>query len=537
MGSVQEDVIKLRASLLRTSVALANVTAKIVFVSRCLSLGVPPKGFNLKFSLQSGLPLDASAEFETSIGIILSNTSLELVRIAKEADVLKLNLLYSQLEETFKKLDGLEFYFDLAVTKFRKILGLRVRVHQNKLKKLCNNSSHLSIEVEKEVNSFASKLSRLIVQQPTAIPVVDWFDNPEYPPLPSPARRDWTMDIAEDVLETTVLNAPSEDSSIAELVFETPEANNVLLCDSATAELVFETPLVNNVLPLDSTVTENEGNEIAASEMSLPVISAQHERFAQEESQIQIIAYSSDNFKPLVLHDVVVSDAVIALLKKGPTFSPTPMDPPDVNSMEVDLDDWMERVRWAYLFRKQQLMADPQSDLIMQEFVKPPWYCRTDRPAPKASEEVELFMNAVKTSLLAVSNFVHFSSNITSEESRAFTELRHLKTQGISVFLQDKSSRFVIAKKDIIAQKVEADLDDSRYARLEEDDVSQILDQIDGWYSRYKGSLSGIDSDIRKWLVNPKSKAGKLKVLLKTHKQGLPVLLAITRGVFRGTLN
>ena len=66
-------------------------------------------------------------------------------------------------------------------------------------------------------------------------------------------------------------------------------------------------------------------------------------------------------------------------------------------------------------------------------------------------------------------------------------------------------------------------MDDSRYARLEEDDVSQILDQIDGWYSRYKGSLSGIDSDIRKWLVNPKSKADKLKVLLKTHKQGLDI--------------
>ena len=119
-----------------------------------------------------------------------------------------------------------------------------------------------------------------------------------------------------------------------------------------------------------------------------------------------------------------------------------------MNSMEVDLDDWMERVRWAYLFRKQQLMADPQSDLIMQEFVKPPWYCRTDRQAPKASEEVELFMNAVKTSLLAVSNFVLFHQtslpkNLELSQSGDILKLKaylsSYKTSLLGLSLQSRS--------------------------------------------------------------------------------------------------
>ena len=120
---------------------------------------------------------------------------------------------------------------------------------------------------------------------------------------------------------------------------------------------------------------------------------------------IQFIPYSPEHFKPLVLHDIAVSEAVVSLLKKGPTFSPTPMDPPDVAAMAEDLLDWKERVRWAYEFRKKELLANPESDLCSKEFVKPPWYSRTERKAPLASEEVELFMNAVETSLLSPSNF------------------------------------------------------------------------------------------------------------------------------------
>ena len=109
-------------------------------------------------------------------------------------------------------------------------------------------------------------------------------------------------------------------------------------------------------------------------------------------------------------------------------------------------------------------------------------------------------------------------------ESKALKELRNLKQTGFSVFLQDKSSRFVIAKKDLIEDKVDMDLDDStRYTKLEEDDTHAILLQIESWWSRNKSHLTTLDEDISNWLINPDSKPGKMKVLLKTHKPNLPV--------------
>ena len=39
---------------------------------------------------------------------------------------------------------------------------------------------------------------------------------------------------------------------------------------------------------------------------------------------------------------------------------------------------------------------------------------------------------------------------------------------------------------------------------------------------RSKPHLSALDEDISSWLMNPESRAGKLKVLLKTHKPNTP---------------
>ena len=92
------------------------------------------------------------------------------------------------------------------------------------------------------------------------------------------------------------------------------------------------------------------------------------------------------------------------------------------------------------------------------------------------------------------------------------------------MFLQDKSSRFVVAKSEMIASKVDADMDDpTRYEKLAVDDTTQILEQIKSWYSKHKKHLSEVDVDISGWLINMDSKPGKLKVLIKTHKPGLPV--------------
>ena len=169
-------------------------------------------------------------------------------------------------------------------------------------------------------------------------------------------------------------------------------------------------------------------------------------------------------------------------------------------------------------------MEDPNARLDAEPFVKPPWYCRTEKSAPKASDEIELFLSSIEAYLLSSNNFVKFPSNISAQESKAFKELRLLKNEGVSVFLQDKSSRFVLAKREIIESKVEADMSDTaRYAKIDEDDTDAILKQIQSWYKKRKKNLSEVDVDISNWLINKDAKPGKLKALLKTHKAGLPV--------------
>ena len=56
------DIIKLKTCLLKSSVSLANVTAKIHFLQACAVKGLLPNGFLLKFSLQTGLPTDLAGD-------------------------------------------------------------------------------------------------------------------------------------------------------------------------------------------------------------------------------------------------------------------------------------------------------------------------------------------------------------------------------------------------------------------------------------------------------------------------------------------
>ena len=242
-------------------------------------------------------------------------------------------------------------------------------------------------------------------------------------------------------------------------------------------------------------------------------------------SPIIIVPFSTDNVKPLLLNNVNVSTGVISLLSKGPSFTPTPLDPPDSAALQEDILNWKERMRWAFLFRSKTLREDPKADLsTTSPFIKPPWYSKTDKMAPFASEEVELFMEMVRRTFASPSNHKPFSPNISSAESNAFKELRILKQNGFPVFLQDKSSRFVIASRETVKAKVDLDLNDAaRYVSMEEDDIQDILTQIGKWWQRSKLHLSVLEEDISSWLINPEARAGKLKALIKTHKPNIPV--------------
>jgi hypothetical protein len=100
-------------------------------------------------------------------------------------------------------------------------------------------------------------------------------------------------------------------------------------------------------------------------------------------------------YKSLIVDDAQVPDTFINLLSKGPSFSPTPLDPPDLAELEEDLLDWRERMRWAFFHRSIQLLGN---GALSQEtpFSKFPWYKRSSNPAPAASEDIEMFIQLVR---------------------------------------------------------------------------------------------------------------------------------------------
>ena len=527
------DMIKHKSSLLKSSASLATVTAKQYFLQVCSNHGFLPNGFILKFSQQTGLPEDLAVQSKHMVDSVLREASSKLLEVTREAENLKSDLLYRKILETICALDPDErnSLVNLAVAKYKKILLLKTKIHGKKIRKL-GYLQPIIMDLDNVVSSFETKISDNSgnTSVPSVQPVFDWFDPDDFPPLEVSVRRDWTVDIPDvdtpQLVELDPLAASTPGPVVVPLatsqdifVSFTPESSEI---EGYPRTSSAASPGRAEIEGYPRTSSDTVG-DVPQQAPSVPFISPYLEKKVSE-SPIIVVDYPSSNFKPLILHDIEVSEGVVSLLKKGPTFTPTPLDPPDIAALQEDVWDWKERVRWAYCFRRQKLLENPETNLDAEPFVKPPWYRRTEKSAPKASEEVETFLSSVEAFLLSSSSYSNFVSNVTLAESRAFTDLREMKKEGISVFLQDKSSRFVVAKSDIIAAKVDNDMNDHlRYQKMDEDDTIQILKKIQAWYKKRKKNLTVVDDDISEWLINNDSKPGKVKVLVKTHKPDMPV--------------
>ena len=535
---------KLKFLLIKIVISLANITAKVSFLSTCLLHKVIPNGFRIRFSIQSSCSNDDSC-LKESVKSTLSNTSFSLLKISLESETKKASSLVNKIKELFSSCVDKQSVLDFISFKFKRILILRTKVLSGKLNKLCNGSTKGSLlDVDEKVQEFqilfALPQHSVPISSPQSQPPQDWFDLDQFPMLPPPAdvRPDWTSDViispvtSPSTNRSLVINSP-RNSSIPPRNFGSHDVPVLpsTSCPPAPPPSSISSPETQptQITPALSTTpsSSHHTSPSLSSSASVRTSASISRPSAVRSSPITVEPFSTDNFKPLILNDVPIniSPGIISLLSKGPTFSPSPMDAPDSAALEEDLMDWKERMRWAFFFRNKQLTEDPEADLSTTvPFIKPPWYSRTDKKAPIASEEVEFFMEMVRRAIISPTNHSSFSSNISSAESKAFKEIRLLKQKGFPVFLQDKASRFVIADRDSIEDKVENDLSDAeRYQIMEEDDIPDILLLIKNWWLKNKQYLSVMEEDISSWLINPEARPGKLKVLIKTHKPNTPV--------------
>ena len=197
-----EEDYKFKFFLMKLVISLANITAKMSFLSTCLLFNVIPSGFLLKFSIQSSLSRDDSKDIEGSVKTILTSTSLTLLKVTLEAETLKSSLLINKLQDAFAKImDEKQPVLDLLSSKFKRILILRTNLLSCKFKTLNKDTIKKSLlDVDEEVTKFQSNFDipqQLLETMAPQSPSQDWFDLDLFPPLPTPkqTRPDWTNDV------------------------------------------------------------------------------------------------------------------------------------------------------------------------------------------------------------------------------------------------------------------------------------------------------------------------------------------------------
>ena len=198
---VQEEY-KLQLSLIKMAVSLANITAKLGFLSTCILLGVIPNGFIIKFSLQSSLPKEDSKVMDASIESLLSKTSIGLLDVTKDAESLKASMIINKIQDTFAQVSvDKHSVMNQTLSKFKRILILRTKLLSKKLSKLVNGfSPHAILDIDEEVKELESKLVISEIQPVSLSPSnsLDWFDLDNFPLLPPPVnkRPDWSPDVS-----------------------------------------------------------------------------------------------------------------------------------------------------------------------------------------------------------------------------------------------------------------------------------------------------------------------------------------------------
>ena len=138
---------------------------------------------------------------------------------------------------------------------------------------------------------------------------------------------------------------------------------------------------------------------------------------------------------PVNLSSVSISTDQINLLRKGPSFCPTPKDI-NWHSVYDDLEVFEARLRTAVFF----IDSNPDdNNATPSHLPKVPKYGKW-RPPMSRYPELELFLANVRRDLINPENIRQTRNNLSKKEHVA---LKELKNSNVVIRIQDKGSRFV----------------------------------------------------------------------------------------------
>ena len=248
---------------------------------------------------------------------------------------------------------------------------------------------------------------------------------------------------------------------------------------------------------------------------------------------------SAAHHSPINFTYTTVSQSAISLLKKGPSFVPTPKAV-DWGKLGQDFIKFKNKLRWRahfFLMGKTDAPSDTElvdvnsSDENLYRCFKSP----SDRKAPVCKDNaLELFLELVERDIFHPDNAkVKFKCNLTTDERDDIRDL--VNNEDIVIRIQDKGSRFVLLNSTDYVDKMEDYLNDNpSFCTLYEDPTDTFLQRVSAWSQKWL-SKGEINDTVIDFVTNHSAQPAKNYGLVKTHKPGCK-LRVITAGSNSATI-
>ena len=187
-------------------------------------------------------------------------------------------------------------------------------------------------------------------------------------------------------------------------------------------------------------------------------------RYKSKKKQIiEEIKQNVPDQNTINLSNTVLSEEQKSLLKKGPSFVPTPTD---INWYEVhkDFTKFTNKIRHIADLDQQQAQVHPKvnsNEPTVNKNNFPPGklppginpYQQLYRSKPSTDNGVELFMKSTEKELFNSDNIKKTRNNFNKEEKLALKEMKSWNDKVIRV--QDKGLRFIVLDTNSYLEKVE----------------------------------------------------------------------------------
>ena len=234
------------------------------------------------------------------------------------------------------------------------------------------------------------------------------------------------------------------------------------------------------------------------------------------------------------MSNTVLSEEQKSLLKKGPSFIPTPTD---IKWHEVrkDFTKFTNKIRHIADLDQQQEQVHPQvnhneATITENNFPsgKPPPkinpYQQLYRSKPSTNNSVELFIQSIEKELFNPNNIKKTRNNLNKEEKLALKEMKSWNDKVIRV--QDKGSRFAALDTNSYIEKVEHQINRSSFDKFDADPSPKFKEKVNNWLEKWSDNIT---NEWKEFVRPDNCNAGKMYGMVKTHKADNPVRV-ITRG-------